>query len=263
MSFPSLIHMNEGEQFSEYTDQRWPLGQKAALPDGREYRYALIGGVNIATGKLTQAEVPGANFDELAVPAAEALGQTVLTITNGATTAVKDLFAEGYVNVEDDTGEGYLYKIKSSAAELAGSAPIDITIENSRRNVVTGAAEGTKGLMLAWTTLTTVGLTKSPFRDVIIHPSPNTAVLTGVTPRPLTAARYGWLQVRGPASVLVQGTHVIGLSVQPSSSADGAVTPFTLTEGTPNTEITPVCGDCMEVAATTEHGLVNLKVAGW
>lgn len=262
MSFPGLIFGSEGEQFSEYTSQRWPLGTKLLFDDGREYRYALIGASNIAAAKLCQSEVPGANFDELVVPAAVPIGTKSITITNGATTAVKDLFAEGYINVEDDTGEGHLYKIKGNAAEGAGSAPIVVDIVGGKRDVAT-STDLLSGILVAWTTSTTVGLTRSPFAQVIIHPSPNTACLTGVTPRALTAGRYGWLQVRGPASVTTEGTVIIGLSVKPSASADGAVNPWILTEATPNTEITPACGNVMEVAATTEESLICLAVAGW
>lgn len=266
MAFPNQVHMSEGEQFSVYNSQRWPVGMKGILPDGREFRFAEVGGSNIATARVCQSEVPGANFDELAVPAAEAINQTVLTITNGVTTIAKDDFKEGYINVEDDTGEGHLYKIKTNAAEGAGSANFDVTIENSQRWEETATANSgakAKGIVVAWTTATTVGLTKSPYRDVIIHPSPPTAAVVGATCRALAANLFGWLQVKGPASVLTEGTLVIADSVQPSSSADGAVTPMTLTEGTPNTEIAANVGVCMEVAATTEESLIALSIPGF
>jgi hypothetical protein len=259
-----MIHGTEGEQFSVYSEQRHPYGTLMCLPDGRRYRFAEIGATNIVAGALCQAEVPGANFDELAVPAAVAQEATTLGITNGSTAINADDFNEGYVNVEDDIGEGHLYKIKDTpAVGSTNLASIEIERGKWQDDPSAGDPNSKHGIVVAWTTATTVGLTKNPFKDVIIHPSPNTAVLTGVTPRALAANKFGWLQVGGPASVITQGTLAIGLSCQPSSSADGAVAPFTLTEGTPNTEITPVCGNVMEVAATTEESLVNLRVAGW
>ena len=262
MSFPSMIHGTEGEQFSVYSEKRHPLGTLMALPDGRSYRFANIGGTAIATARVCQSEVPGANFDELVVPAAEAAEETTVEITNGATTIAANLFNEGYINVEDDAGEGHLYKIKSHEVEGAGSANFDVNIE--RGKFYDDDAGGNKhGLVVAWTSATTVGLTRNPYDDVIIHPSPPTAAVVGCTPRALAANKFGWLQVKGPASVLTEGTLVIADSVQPSSSADGAVTPMTLTEGTPNTEIAANVGVCMEVAATTEESLIALQIPGF
>ena len=261
MAFPNQIALTEGEQFSVYSEKRWPFGLKGILPDGREYRFSEIAGTAVATARLCQMEVPGANFDELVV-AAEAAEEDTVAITNGATTFGKDAWAEGFLNVEDDAGEGHLYKVKSNAAEGAGSAAFNLVIE--RGKYYDDDAGGNKhGLVVAWTTSTTVGLTKHPFQDVIIHPSPPTGAVVGVTPRALGANKFGWLQVKGPASVLTEGTLVIADSAQPSSTTDGAVTPFTLTEGTPNTEIAPPVGVCMEVAATTEQSLIALQIPGF
>lgn len=251
MSFPNVLFGTEGEQFNDYADQRWPLGTKLILQDGREFRFAEVGGTNIATARLCQAEVPGANFDELAIPSAVAAGTRSFDVTNGATTIALGDFNEGYLNVEDDAGEGHLYKIKSHEAEGAGSAAFEVTLANPN------------GVIVAFTTSTTVGISKNPFKDVIIHPSPNTAALVGVTTNAISADRFGWLQVKGPASVLADGTLAIGDSVMASDAVDGAVEDWILTEGTPNTEITPSVGQVAEVAADTEQALVVLNVPGF
>lgn len=243
-----ILNGPEGEQFNTYTTKRWPLGTKMVLQDGRAFRFALNGAVALSAGRLVQSPVPGANFDELAIPAAVPIGTRAFNITNGATTITADQFADGYLNVEDDTGEGHLYSIAGNDAEAVGSANFEVRLK--------------RGIIVALTTATTVGLTRNPFAAVIVHPSPNTARVLGVTPVAVAAGAYFWLQTSGPCSVLTEGTLVIGLSCQPSSTADGAVTPFTLTEGTPNTEITPVVGHVMEVAATTEHSLVHLLLDG-
>lgn len=241
-----ILNAPEGEQYNTYTNQRWPLGTLMMLQDGRKFRFFENGATALAAGRLIQSEVPGANFDELAIPSAVAVNTKAFNVTNGATAITLNQFAEGYMNVEDDAGEGHLYKIAGNAAEAAGSAPFEVQLAH--------------GILVAFTTATTVGLTKSPYRDAIIHPSPPTAAVLGVTPVAVAANAFGWVQTWGPCSVLTEGTLVIGDSVQASSSADGAVTPFTLTEGTPNVEITPVVGWCMELAATTEHSLVFLTI---
>lgn len=246
-----IILSTEGEQFASYSDQRFPFGTLLQLQDGRKYRFAEIGGTNIAAGRLCQSEVPGANFDELAIPGAVAVGARSFDVTNGATTIARDDFAGGTLNVEDDAGEGHVYLIEGNDAEAAGSADFEIRL-----------APG-NGLVVAFTTATTVGLTKSPYKDIIIHPSPATAELVGVTPRALDANQFGWLQVAGRASVLTEGTVVINEVVVDSATSDGSVAALALTEGTPNTGAGQhAVGVVVEVAATTEHSLVKLRMEG-
>lgn len=251
MGFPALIHGQEGEQFSTYTDKRWPLGTKMVLQDGREFRFGKAAGTNIAVGKLCSATANGANFDELVIPAAIAAGSRTITFTNGATAIATDDFEDGYINIEDDVGEGYLYKIKSHTIDGAGSAAVTATLANPN------------GVQVALTTATTVGIMTSPYKAALIHPSPNVTALIGVTTAAITASTFGWFQVKGPGSVLIDGTVVIGDSVMASDATDGAVEAFALTEGTPNVEITPIVGTVIEVAATTEHGHILLNVPGW
>ena len=252
MSFPTVIFHNGGQYFETQTAQAHPFGTKMITQDGREFRYGSHTAVALVAGRLCQMEVPGANFDELVIPTAQAIGAKAITVTNGATTVTANQFAGGYMNIEDDTGEGHLYPIESNDAEAAGSANFVVNLKH--------------GLRVAITTATTVGLTKHPFKDMLIHPSPPTAMVTGVTPGANAASGFGWFQVRGPASVLGEGTLVIARGNMPSASADGAVTPwtFTLTEGTPNvvdgTEHRAIVGWTMEVAATTEESLVFLKL---
>lgn len=244
MAFPNMIFGSTGDQFDENNSaasRGRQLGTKMMFDDGREYRWHRAGSVNIATARLCQQLLNDANFDELAVPAAEAVGQTVVTVTNGATTVAADLFADGWLNVEDDAGEGHLHKIRSNAAESAGSANFDVTLWEP--------------LEVAWTTATTVLLFANPYGRTIIHPSPATAMLTGVTPRAITTVLWGWLQTQGPASVLIEGTTVINEKVIDSASADGAVAPTASTAAGEENYV----GVVMEVAATTEEGLINLR----
>lgn len=251
MSFPNVLFGTEGEQYSTYTTKRWPLGTKMVLQDGREYRFGKAGGSNLAVGKLDVATANGANFDELAIPSAVAAGTRTFSITNGATTIAADDFEDGYVNVEDDAGEGRLYKIKSHGIEAAGSAAVEVTLA------------APQGIQVALTTATTVGLMTNPYKTVIIHPSPNVSAIVGVAQAAITASTFGWFQVKGPSSVLIDGTVVIGDSVMASDNVDGAVEAFGLTEATPNTEITPIVGTVIEVAADTEYGHILLNIPGW
>ena len=41
MSFPNIIHLSEEETFNTYTAERYPVGSKAVVEDGRIFRFAL------------------------------------------------------------------------------------------------------------------------------------------------------------------------------------------------------------------------------
>ena len=259
MAFPNILFGNEGEQFNVYTAEvgndavprgRFPAGQLMVLPDGRQYRFGQAGGSTLAPGKLDVAPAVGANFDNLVIPTAVAAGATDVTITNGATTIAAGDFADGYLNIEDDAGEGILYKIKSHTIEAAGSAAVTVTLANAN------------GIQTALTTATTVGLAPSAYRNLIIHPSPAVSIPVGVAQASMTTLKWGWFQVRGVSSVLADGTPTIGLSAMASNAVDGAIETWGLTEAAPPTEISPVIGITLETAVDTEYGLFALDVPG-
>lgn len=233
------------EMYRTSSNQRQPIGTGMVTQDGRWFRYGRLGGSAITLpARLFQSEVPHANWDELAVAAA-AVGAKTVTVTLGAQLVAADDFNGGYLLVEDDTGEGFEYLIEDTPAIAASAA---------------GAISLVNGLIVALVAATTVSLLKHPLDDMIIHPSPPTAAVAGVNKVAMAANAFGWFQVRGLCAVLTEGTLVIGDSVQASSTTDGAVTPFTLTEGTPNAEITPVVGHCVSVGATTEHSPILLNL---
>lgn len=247
--FPNFLCGPEGEQFNSYADERVPLGTALVCQDGRLYRFGKVGaGAAAVVGNLYQSPVPGANYDELALPAAVAVGSRTVVVTNGATAITEDQFKGGFLNVEDDAGEGRAYLIESNTAD-AGAGPVTVTLAAGH------------GIKVALTTVTTVGLTASPYSGLIIHPSPPTACLIGVAASAIAAGEYGWFQRKGPASVLGTGTLVIGKNCVASVTVPGSVDPPALTEGVPNAGFDqPMVGRVMEVAATTEYSLVFLDL---
>ena len=238
-----IVAGGPGDQFTTTVAQAGhPLGSRMIFADGREFKYAKAGAsVALAAARLNQQTLNNANWDELAVPTARAIGDKAVTITNGSQAITVDYFADGYLNVEDDVGEGYAYTIRSNSA-AAASGVVTVNLY--------------EGLQVAWTTDTTVNLFANPYAVTIIHPSPATAMLTGVSLVVVGTDDYGWLQTRGPACVLVEGTHVINEKVIDSASADGAVAPTGSTAAGEENYV----GVVMEVAATTEHGLVFLRM---
>ena len=241
-----IVAGGPGDQFGNTSSaggpQGHPLGSVMVFADGRRFRYGRAGATALLTGQLCQQTLNDANFDELVVPTARAIGDKQITLTLGATATTVDQFADGYLNVEDDAGEGYLYTIRSNnAAATSGTVTIDLY----------------ETLQVAWTTSTTVGIFANPYGLVLVHPSPATAMLVGVTPRAFPLSTYGWFQSWGPCSVEIEGTVVINERVIDSASADGAVAPTGSTAAGEENYV----GVVMEVAATTEQGIIWLKIA--
>lgn len=255
MALSNVIYGSEGDQFTGtaaapgHDSAQHPLGSRLVLPDGREFRYVKNGAVAMVAGKLYQRKVPGANYDELAVAVAAAAGDTTIEVTNGATTIAANLFDEGFINIEDDAGEGRAYQIASHDAETVGSAQFSVNLMSP------------KGVREAITTSTTVGLTESKWAGVIIHLSPPTSSCVGVAVDDIQASYFGYVQTKGPCSVLGDGTLIAGAGVMPSDSVDGAVeawVPETDTAG--EVEAMGPIGFCMEVAADTEYSLIDLNL---
>ena len=237
---PNILYGPPGEQFNTTTAQKRPLGTLLVLQDGRWFRYGLNGGVAQTAGKVVQAEAPGGNFDDIAIPSAVAVGAVAISVTNGGTDITANMFNEGYMVVEDDAGEGHVYQMGAHAA-----------IANTTAGTL-NLAPG-NSVQVAFTTATTVLLVKHGFKEYIIQPSPPTALPIGVTPTAQALTTYGWVQTKGPAAVLTDGTVVIGQKVVSSASVDGAVIAAT-------DDLIATVGFVAEVAVTTEHSFIYLKM---
>ena len=286
--YPGYVVLDFGHEHEVSTDKQMPLGTLGITQDGRRFRYTENGGVALVAARLCQSELPGGNFDELAVQAAAAIGATAISITNGATTIAADDFLDGYMNIEDDAGEGHLFLLDTHLAEAAGNATVVMNLKPGY------------SLLVALTTATTVSLVKNRFKDIVVHPSPPTAFLVGVAPRAVPLDNFCWIQVYGPASVLTEvytGSPVViarscyasgtvngavgtgRLSFRTGSTAAGDETSFTNIEDFAGAEvgaaianvaidtnvsigvlIDPVVGYFMEIAIDTEESLVFLTL---
>lgn len=229
------------DPFAESSAQEYPLGTILKWRD-REFRYALAGTTALAVGKLMQSVVPLAgHIDEVInSPAAAA---TTINFTPAVVTTddiAANEFADGYLHINDDTGEGYMFAVRSHPA-ITGGVVGTLTLYDPIVLTVGDAATAT--------------LIHNRFRKVIIHDSPQTAMLAGVTVRAVTASYYCWLQTKGPCAVLTQGTLVIGDFCVPSATVDGAVMPSAAVE----TDGPPV-GHVMAVNADTEYSAIWLDL---
>ena len=230
------------EIYKTYTSAKHRLGTVIETPDGCRYRFALNGAGALAAGDLAQAALPVANHAECVVAAAVAAGAKVITATLGATLSAVNQYKDGYVHVNKTPGLGHKYRVKSHLA-VASAGVITLNLYED------------SPVKVALTTSSEITLVPNPFRGVLIHDSPPTAKVAGVALVAVAASAYCWLQTRGPACVLVQGTHVIGDFVVPSATVDGAVMPSAAVE----TDGPPV-GHVMVVNIDGEYGLVDLFI---
>lgn len=190
-------------------------GTVASLPDGREYVYVCNRSSAIATGKLCKFNEVSTNYDLCVIPTQTngslAIGSTLLDVTlAGSSTIAANQFAGEFLNIDDDTGEGTLYKILGNTAVSAGTA-ITLQIEPLR---------------VAITTSTTVTLVNH-FQDVQLADNNATQKIAGVTQIAIGAGSttpvYFWLQKKGLCSVLMNGTPAVGAPLGISLTTAGAV----------------------------------------
>jgi hypothetical protein len=200
-----------GNLYTPTTTREHELGARLQTRDGREFVYAQAGAVALVAGNVIQAPAQITTHDQLTATAA-AIGATSVTVTLDATNAVvANQYAGGWAVVDTTPGEGYAYPIASHPAAAASTAvvlklPVDAPLQ------------------VAWTTSTRVTLVPNPYKGVIQSPVTTlTGAVVGVCVYPIPISNYGWLQVRGPAPVLIAGTPGVGLAVVVPATAAGAV----------------------------------------
>lgn len=225
---------------ADTSTQEFPLGAKASTADGRVFRYCKAGGTALVAGKVYDAPATVANHTNIAVASAASAGATSITVTLGATAATANQYAGGVIVINDVDGQGFTYTIKSHPAADA-SASLVLTLDDNE-TVVT-----------ALTTSSQATLVANQYNGVVIHAVTEASVPVGVAHTQITASQYGWIQTRGPVSVLINATTGIGLSVAASdtTNAGGAE----VGDG-----ILPVIGYAIAAGVATEYNPIFLTI---
>ena len=233
-----------GDEKVTGTTQLHPLSTRMVLPDNRVYYYGQTDGAQ-TSGAICQSAVGIANHDmDLAVNTASA-GDKSLSITLGGTAATEDQYKDGYVYVNDGTGEGHLYKIRQHDAISSGAA--------GTFNLYDGDT-----IAVAFAAAALVGLAKNPYKDFIVYPTTATGHAVGVVPTDFDDDDFGWVQTWGPAAVLCDVAFVIGNHVRVSDNTAGSGEPLDR-DGTHENEET--IGVASLIApATQDYGYVNLTI---
>ncbi len=227
------------------TVQRFPLGTMIEMQDWA-LRYIEYGGTTKSADVL-QAEAPDAAHDDLTagvdgsvggVAASFVAGSKVINISDTITLVLNE-YAGGLMTMEDVTGEGYAYLIESHDAPASDALFI---IKH--------------GLAVAIAADTTISLTKSKYKEVIIQPVTHTAITVGVGVAVGADGSFGWMYTAGIVPVRTEGGITIGHAVRVSETTAGAVALLDFDEA--DDANLGQLGNCVNVGATTETSVIEL-----
>lgn len=177
--------------YQESATAKYRVGDVLRLSDGRAFRYAKNGAVALGIGKfVTMVANPYTNKQVYAA----AIGATAVGVkTSSAATSVE----EGYLYVNDGTGQGQTRKIKEVAAHASSASHTLLTLYDGLETAIVASA--TSEASIAY----------NPWMKVVLQAA-SAAVVVGVPPIAVTASYYFWCQTWGLCAVLSGGNNAVG-----------------------------------------------------
>jgi len=176
---------------------------------GRAWRFTLAGASNLARGKLTVAATVDAQRINLSFATAPAANAKKVSVTIGTGNAAANDYQDGWLVVQDGTGEGRAYPIEGHDAITASTAGTFLLKE----------AIDTAGA----TAEVNVDLIKNFYAGAVISVLDQADLVLGVPNVAITAAEYGWIQTYGPCAVLMDEAITNGLALTIGTGVSGAV----------------------------------------
>ncbi len=254
MAFPNTVHGSEGQQYLNSSTKGMPYGQRMELEDGRVFRHFLNGTSDLVSGFMSQAMLADAAFDDKAVQANAAIGATTISLTNGATTLVKDELENGYVLFYTSGTPSTLlgaYSIEGNQIESAGTSTYEIYLE------------GDDGLFVAVTTSEKYSVIHNLYYKTVVwaNNAAPTARPAGASVRIVTASYYGFLQTRGVCHILCDD----GAALDPGDTLTGGAV-NTATDGyqdnsgsSNDSDIEPI-GVALNIGSIDDGAFAYLKI---
>jgi len=196
--------------FNHSTTKGETLGARGATRDGRQFVYVQAdSSAGLAVGKLGVRAAVVANHVNRSLDSTSlvAVGSQQVVVSVGATAATQDQYADGYLVVRDGTGKGQLLQIAGNTAVSSSGGAVTVTLQDP--------------LLLALSTADSKVDLISPWAGVVASTTLSEAV--GVPLVTLAASEYGWVQTKGPASVLADGIITKGYAAVQSTSVAGAL----------------------------------------
>lgn len=234
-------------EYEQSLSQKYALGCRWALDDGRTYHYAKAGAAALVAGDLIQSPTLGgssATVQTDLTPTAAAVGVQDVTVTLSTDAATLNQYADGWCAVSDGSaaqGFGNMYKIKGNDVGGAGSTCV-LHLE--------------RGLTVAWTSSTRVSIMTNPYNLVIQAPiTTPTGLIMGVPNIAVDINYYCWLQTWGMCNVLVKTALTMGTNVLQDTITAGSVC---VDDGA---IVNTVVGRAGLVVATTDCGMVYLTLS--
>ena len=184
--------------YQEDLTQNADLGRFIDLEDGRRYRYCKAEGA-ITKGHVCQSAAIDGNHNYVT--------QTGYTLAIGdqddlsivvTVAPTKNDYAEGFLVINNDTGEGEMYKIRKNSA----TSPCIVSLFDPIRVATAAASEAS--------------LIQNKYRDVFVCAAgaQPTGVLVGVPNITVTTGGYFfWAQVRGFCTMQVETAATVGIAV--------------------------------------------------
>lgn len=207
MPYASEATVVDFNPYKTSSTQMYALGTQ--FKDGEDvYRYAKVGASTITRGKLQTAPTPKTNHHNMAIVSAQAIGDKSVTVTLGATAAVADEYAEGYLAFNDVTTGGFRMKIKTHSA-ASSAANLVVTLYEPLPVALTVAA-------------TKANLIHNTY-NAVIEGTSQTVRVAGVTQVTATTGLFVWLLTRGTTPLLADQTIALGSWLAPSTSVSGSV----------------------------------------
>jgi hypothetical protein len=183
--------------FDISSTQKEALGTLRITPDGRKFRYAKAGATALSAGYMGVAVAGTALHINRSVAAAAAIGDKSVIVTVGASAVTADQYKDGFLQINDGTGQGHNYPIDGNTAISAAGGDVTVSLKDPIK----------------------VALVASATSEVSLIPNPWYAVTEGTTqeklpvgvaPVAVTAAYYYWAQTGGVAICAVDGTPAVG-----------------------------------------------------
>lgn len=259
MGILTSVLLTQRNIIEEHTAQQHPLGCRGYTRDGRSFRYAKAGAA-ITKGRLCTAAAVNASFsDDQQFTTAFTTGETKVGVYWATSAnASEGYYDEGYMFINDDHAstdrEGMILQIKHIGGSTKSISKSTVTFMDNA------------GLSTKVSTYSQCGFVKNMYDSIVMAPVSIAAPPVGIALRNIASGKYFWIQTWGVAPIKCAGTVRAGhVLIQDLGTNTGFVKAL-VTETAAASEIDlshmqPVVGNCIEVGATTETGLIDLHIA--
>jgi len=157
---------------------------------GRVFHYAYAAGA-VGRGKVGVAAATIANHNNLSFAVVPAVGDKSVSVTLGGTAVTADQYKDGWLVVQDGTGEGRAYRIEGHGAQATTTGNVTIYLAEVIDTASALAATGTDLIYNKYQSVRPQVTTTQTYIPIGVP------ICVGG----LGAAEYGWVQTWGPCAV--------------------------------------------------------------